>query len=130
MMQERFFNRELMDFFESRGVELTVERGNRVYPASGKALDIFLALINDLEGRPNVTIRKNVTVKSIKVENGKWKVESDASASKEFSTFHLMGLLLASRSTAVSVIAWVEPLSKVAMRSALFIPNVVPNNVL
>ena len=84
----RFFNRELMDFFESRGVALTVERGNRVYPASGKALDIFLALINDLEGRPNVTIRKNVTVKSIKVENGKWKVESDASASKVFSTFH------------------------------------------
>ena len=83
----RFFNRELMDFFESRGVALTVERGNRVYPASGKALDIFLALINDLEGRSNVTIRKNTTVKSIKVENGKWKVESDASASKEFSSF-------------------------------------------
>lgn len=61
----RFFNRELMDFFEQRGVELTVERGNRVYPASGKALDIFLALINDLEGRDNVTIRKNCTVKKI-----------------------------------------------------------------
>ena len=61
----RFFNRELMDFFEQRGVELTVERGNRVYPASGKALDIFLAFINDLEGRDNVTIRKNCTVKKI-----------------------------------------------------------------
>ena len=61
----RFFNRELMDFFEQRGVELTVERGNRVYPASGKALDIFLALINDLEGRDNVTIRKNCTVKKL-----------------------------------------------------------------
>ena len=84
----RFFNRELMDFFEQRGVPLTVERGNRVYPASGKALDIFLALVNDLESRSNVTIRKNVTVKSIKVENGMWKVESDASASKEFSTLH------------------------------------------
>ena len=61
----RFFNRELMEFFEQRGVELTVERGNRVYPASGKALDIFLALIGDLEGRSNVTIRKNTTVKAI-----------------------------------------------------------------
>ncbi len=61
----RFFNRELMDFFEQHGVALTVERGNRVYPASGKALDVFLALINDLEGRDNVTIRKNATVKSI-----------------------------------------------------------------
>ena len=61
----RFFNHELMEWFEQRGVELTVERGNRVYPASGKALDIFLALINELESNPNVTIRKNTTVKSI-----------------------------------------------------------------
>lgn len=63
----RFFNQELMDFFESRGVPLVVERGNRVYPASGKSLDIFLALIGALEQNPNVTIRKNSTVKSIEV---------------------------------------------------------------
>ena len=61
----RFFNQELMDFFEQRGVALTVERGNRVYPASGKALDIFLALIGDLESRSNVTIHKNSTIKKI-----------------------------------------------------------------
>lgn len=66
----RFFNRELMDFFEQRGVELTVERGNRVFPASGKALDIFLALIGELEQNPNVTIRKNATVKSIETFEG------------------------------------------------------------
>jgi predicted Rossmann fold flavoprotein len=84
----RFFNQQLMDFFEQRGVALTVERGNRVYPASGKALDIFLALMHELEGNSNVTIRKNTTVKSIKVENGQWKVESDASASKAFSTMY------------------------------------------
>lgn len=63
----RFFNRELMQFFEERGVTLTEERGGRVYPASGKALDIFLALINELEDSPNVTIRKNCTVKKIEV---------------------------------------------------------------
>ncbi len=61
----RFFNQELMQWFEEHGVALTVERGNRVYPASGKSLDIFLALINELEGNPNVTIRKNCTVKQI-----------------------------------------------------------------
>ncbi len=61
----RFFNQELMQWFEEHGVALTVERGNRVYPASGKSLDIFLALINKLEGNPNVTIRKNCTVKQI-----------------------------------------------------------------
>ena len=66
----RFFAPELMEWFERRGVELTVERGNRVYPASGKALDIFFALINELEGNPNVTIRKNVTVKSVETFEG------------------------------------------------------------
>ena len=66
----RFFNRELMQWFEEHGVPLTVERGNRVYPASGKALDIFLALINELESNPNVTIRKNTTVKSIETFKG------------------------------------------------------------
>ena len=77
----RFFNQELMDFFECRGVPLTVERGNRVYPASGKSLDIFLALINDLESRSNVTIRKNTTVKSIKVDSNLWSVVCSGSGS-------------------------------------------------
>ena len=66
----RFFNQQLMDFFEQRGVALTVERGNRVYPASGKALDIFLTLISELEQNPDVTIRKNATVKSIETFEG------------------------------------------------------------
>lgn len=66
----RFFAPELMEWFEQRGVELTVERGNRVYPASGKAIDIFLALIGELEQNPNVTIRKNTTVKSIETFEG------------------------------------------------------------
>ena len=66
----RFFNQELMDFFEERGVALTVERGNRVYPTSGKALDIFLALVGELESNSNVTIRKNTTVKSIETFEG------------------------------------------------------------
>ena len=77
----RFFNQQLMDFFEQRGVVLTVERGGRVFPASGKALDIFLALMHELEQNSNVTIRKNTTVKNIKVENGAWKMECDASVS-------------------------------------------------
>ena len=66
----RFFAPELMAWFEQRGVELTVERGNRVYPASGKALDIFLALIGALENNPRVTIHKNTTVKAVEVFEG------------------------------------------------------------
>ena len=80
----RFFNQELMDFFEERGVPLVVERGNRVYPASGKSLDIFLALIGALENNPNVTIRKNTTVKSVETyhdtshDDGKEEVQATA----------------------------------------------------
>ena len=66
----RFFAPELMEWFERHGVPLTVERGNRVYPTSGKALDIFLALIGELENTPLVTIRKNTTIKSIETFEG------------------------------------------------------------
>lgn len=65
-----FFNKELMQFFEERGVPLVVERGERVFPRSGKSLDIFLALITALEKMPNVEIRKNCRVESLIVENG------------------------------------------------------------
>lgn len=61
----RFFNRELMTFFEQRGVALVEERGGRVFPASGRALDIFLALVNELEHNSRVAIRKNCMVKSL-----------------------------------------------------------------
>lgn len=61
----QLFNTQLMDFFEQRQVPLVEERGSRVYPKSGKSLDIFLALINDLERRPNVTIHRNAAVKSL-----------------------------------------------------------------
>lgn len=61
----QFYNAELMDFFEQRGVHLVEERGGRVFPQSGRSLDIFLALIGDLEQRSNVEIRKNCTVVDI-----------------------------------------------------------------
>ena len=61
----QFFNTQLMEFFEQRNVPLVEERGGRVYPKSGKSLDIFLALINDLERRSNVEIRRNCAVKSL-----------------------------------------------------------------
>lgn len=61
----QMFNTQLMDFFEQRQVPLVEERGNRVYPKSGKSLDIFLALVNDLERRSNVTIYRNAAVKSL-----------------------------------------------------------------
>ena len=73
----RFFNTELMDFFEQRGVPLTVERGNRVFPTSGKALDIFLALVEWLERNERVEMRKNSVVKSLVIvdeEDGRRRI--------------------------------------------------------
>ena len=40
----RFMPYDTMDFFEELGVELKIERGNRVFPASDKAVDIVDAL--------------------------------------------------------------------------------------
>lgn len=56
-----FFNNELMQFFEQKGVALNIERGSRVFPQSGKALDIFLALINGIERNKNISILKNTS---------------------------------------------------------------------
>jgi predicted Rossmann fold flavoprotein len=41
----RFFNTELMAFFNALGVELVTERGGRVFPASGKAPDVHRVLL-------------------------------------------------------------------------------------
>ena len=56
-----FFNNELMQFFEQKGVALNIERGSRVFPQSGKALDIFLALINGIERNKNIIILKSTS---------------------------------------------------------------------
>lgn len=64
-----FFNTQLMDLFEELGVPLVVERGNRVYPKSGKSLDIFLGLVQALEAMPNVEIRKNCRVASLIIDD-------------------------------------------------------------
>lgn len=66
----QFFNTQLMNLFEELGVPLVIERGNRVYPKSGKSLDIFLALITELERMPNVEIRKGCRVTELIIENG------------------------------------------------------------
>ena len=41
----RFFNNELMAFFDALGLKLVTERGGRVFPASGKAPDVHRALL-------------------------------------------------------------------------------------
>lgn len=52
-----FSSSSTMDFFESLGVELVKERGDRVYPKSKRAMDITDALVN--------TIRKSGVVEMV-----------------------------------------------------------------
>ncbi len=66
----QFFNHDLMQFFEKKGVALVTERGNRVFPKSGKAQDIFYALISWVEKQRNITILKNSPVKNLVISNG------------------------------------------------------------
>jgi len=46
---KKFFNRELMDFFESRGLRLKVERQERVFPVSDCSSSILEVLKKELE---------------------------------------------------------------------------------
>lgn len=63
-----FEPRDVMSFFESLGVPLKTERGNRVFPVSDKAADIVDALVNAAKkGGANI-IRG--TAKEIFAENG------------------------------------------------------------
>ncbi|MBQ6725455.1 MAG: NAD(P)/FAD-dependent oxidoreductase [Bacteroidales bacterium] len=66
-----FFNTELIEFFESHGVPLVVERGNRVFPKSGKSLDIFLAMIKTIEADRNIKVLKNNRVTDIVIYEGR-----------------------------------------------------------
>jgi predicted Rossmann fold flavoprotein len=66
----RFFNQDLMNFFEQRGVPLVVERGGRVFPKSNRALDVVSALLAYLK-KNRVTLVKEHPVQEILVQSGK-----------------------------------------------------------
>ncbi len=59
---------ETMAFFESAGVPLKTERGNRVFPQSDKAVDIVDALSNSLKARKIKVLHE--TAQNILTENG------------------------------------------------------------
>ena len=63
-----FTPKDTMDFFESRGVKLKVERGNRVFPQSDKSSDIIKCLERAVK-EYGVEVRLNTKVTGICVEN-------------------------------------------------------------
>ncbi len=66
----KFFNIELISFFETAGVRLKTERGGRVFPASGAAGDILGALKLKLK-KMNVEIRRGTRAREIIAKNKK-----------------------------------------------------------
>ena len=63
-----FFTNDLIDFFQNKGVPITIERGERAFPSSEKAQDIFNALIKWVE-KLKVEIRKEIRVVDILTKN-------------------------------------------------------------
>lgn len=64
-----FGSRDLMEYVESLNVPLVEERGNRVFPASGKASDVTRAFHNELH-RLGVRIILNSRVSEILCQDG------------------------------------------------------------
>jgi len=63
----RFFNQDLMNFFEQRGVSLVIERGGRVFPKSNRALDVVSALLKYVKENGAILIKEH-PVKEILVQ--------------------------------------------------------------
>ncbi len=64
----QFDNRAVMEFFESRGLKLKVERGNRVFPQSDHASDVIRTLAKEME-RLSVQVILRADVKQILTED-------------------------------------------------------------
>ena len=67
-----FTNKDTMEFFKKQGIELKVERGDRVFPKSDKSSDIIKGLSKALK-ESDVKIRLNSKVTDIKFENNSIK---------------------------------------------------------
>ncbi len=69
----RFFNNDLLAFFENLGVRFVTERGGRVFPESNDANEVTNALIKKLKDN-NVKINLNHELKDIKLVDDKFKL--------------------------------------------------------
>lgn len=81
----KFMPIDTMEFFEDMGVALKVERGNRVFPESDKAVEIVDALnafssdagVKRIKGRATSLIVENGEIKGVKLEDGE-EISADA----------------------------------------------------
>ena len=64
----RFFNTDLIEFFNELGLEMVTERGGRVFPASGKASDVQKVLLQ-WNKKSGVRIKHSAPVDKIVTDN-------------------------------------------------------------
>lgn len=65
-----FYSDELISFFNDIGVKTVIERGGRVFPESGKAVELVKSMITWCKNK-GVTIKTSIKVNSLIIENGK-----------------------------------------------------------
>lgn len=65
----RFGTADTMELFESMGLKLKTERGQRVFPSSNKSQDVLDTLIDEMK-KLEVVVKTRADVKKIIVENG------------------------------------------------------------
>lgn len=69
-----FTNRDAMDFFEKEGLQLKVERGNRVFPQSDRSADVLDTLRRAMK-TAGVQVHLNAEVKRISADGGRFCLE-------------------------------------------------------
>lgn len=69
---KKFFNRDLINFFESRGLKLDIERQERVFPVTDRAESVLEVLLKELE-KNKVKIIYNAKIKDITVQENRVK---------------------------------------------------------
>ena len=67
---QQFFSPELVTFFTDRSLPMVTERGGRIFPESGRALDVVRVLNGWLQTE-RVTVRKSAPVSAILVKQGR-----------------------------------------------------------
>lgn len=71
-----FTNKDMMEFLESKGLPIKIERGNRVFPASDKSSDV-IKTIEKFVREKHVSVRLNTQVKDIRRSDELFEITFD-----------------------------------------------------
>ncbi len=66
---QQYFSRDVLEFFDTHNLPLTLERGGRYFPESGRALDV-VKVFNEWLAEEGVDLRKRSHVSRIVVKDG------------------------------------------------------------